>query len=68
MEDKEKLPPLPDSAFDGYKESTEIKPNLCAHKETEIISGNELRCKLCPASWNGSKIIDLQNLLTNRAS
>ncbi len=62
---KDKLPPLPEESFDGEKERTEIIDNRCEHRDT-IVLGGELHCTHCTASWSGSNIHDLKNLLKNR--
>jgi len=55
-------------AFDGEHESAEIPRDVplpkCKHKNIEIISGSELRCK-CGAGWSGGNIKELYKLLTS---
>ena len=53
------LPPLEEQ--EGYIEKTELKSNRCSHKNTELVSGIELRCT-CGAGWTGPEVRELQKL------
>ena len=63
----EPLPPLPEEAYDGYKEDAPIprdKPleKTCNHSMVTIVSSTELRCG-CGVGWNGANVIELYNAL-----
>lgn len=64
---KDKLPPLPDEAFDGEHEKTEIKFIKCPHKDVSIVNRNELRCK-CGSGWSGPNIAQLYKLFKAQTS
>jgi len=65
MSSKEPLPPLPDEAFDGEKETVEIKHTTCEHKDVEL-KDNTLTCKKCHAGWQGHDVATLYEILKNR--
>jgi hypothetical protein len=60
-----KLPPLPETAFEGIKESHTIEYPKCKHSKDKlkIVDGNTLRCA-CGAGWTGGNILKLYELLT----
>jgi hypothetical protein len=47
------LPPIPDEAFDGAKESKEIIFTKCQHA-LNFISPTELRCLKCGVGYTGT--------------
>lgn len=56
--DETTLPPLPDEAFDGVKETADIPSKgafsqRCAHKNVSLVqSARIVRCQ-CGAEWQG---------------
>ena len=58
MSEEKPLPPLPDEAFDGERETTELKFTPCIHK-LELLSATVARCTRCPAQWHGYGIQEL---------
>lgn len=49
-----KLDPLGEKAFDGEKESVEIKSSKCPHQlEWLVAKGDDLECTHCYAGWPG---------------
>lgn len=66
MSQENKLPPIEDESFDEDKQKITLVENKCEHRNTKVISGSELRCT-CGAVWIGEAIVNLHNLLQNRA-
>lgn len=58
MSEEKPLPPLPDEAFDGERETTELKFTPCTH-QLELVSATVARCTRCPAQWQGYGIQEL---------
>ncbi len=56
------LPPIPDEAFDGNKEKTELKFPKCSHKNARLIDAHTVRCS-CGACWTGPDAKVLSHLL-----
>lgn len=50
-----KLPPLPDEAFDGDKESVKLEFKKCNH-DFYLRSSRELRCKHCTICLEGDSV------------
>jgi hypothetical protein len=61
MSSDKKLPPLPDDAFDGVKQKTEVKFERCTHKNISFVNG-ELRCP-CGVAYAGPNLHELYTLL-----
>lgn len=57
-EEQTPLPPLPDEAFDGERESVKIEFVTCKHELTAV-SSTMARCTHCTACWTGPNIADL---------
>jgi hypothetical protein len=55
-----KLPPLPDDAFDGEKQSVQVQFQKCPHKNIKIISSTEVRCE-CGVGWTGKDVHKLSD-------
>lgn len=65
MSDSEnKLPPLPDEAFDGEKYSVEVKTSKCNHDVT--LKDNKIICKQCGAIWQGPQLARLYEAFTRQ--
>lgn len=64
----DKLPPIPQGAYDGEKYEAPIArdnplPKKCSHKGVKIISSTELKC-VCGTGWSGPNIHQLYALLS----
>ncbi len=47
------LPPLPDEAFDGDRQKTELVFTKCPHDKLELKSATNVQCMKCGAGWSG---------------
>lgn len=57
---KSKLPPLPDDAFDGEKESVELRPHQRVDHYFVRVSPIKVKCTITNAGWidNGEWLIE----------
>lgn len=61
MKSKEPLPPLPDDAFDGERQSTTVNFQKCTHSKIYFQNG-ELKCP-CGVGFRGPNLNELYKLL-----
>jgi len=59
----DKLPPIPEGAFDGNKESTEIINKKCDHRFA-LIEANRVKCLKCGMVYMGAGVMELVKLTT----
>lgn len=47
------LPPLPDEAFDGERQKTELVFTKCPHNSLKLVSAMDVQCQKCGCGWSG---------------
>ena len=64
----DKLPPLEEATFDGYKSSVTLNPDKkCAH-DIVAIGNSSAQCKKCGVGYSGANIGELIELFKKHYS